>query len=264
MRSILLRGIYEKRGFILGWMLGYIALAVLMTVFFPAMSGKDALDSLMASMPEGMQGLIGDLADLQRFDTYIASQLFDIRSSMIVGVMAIILGLSLGIAEEERGELRTLAALPVSRVSILLQRWFVLCIVSLLATLGFAIGLYVSMPFVENATIAHSALWQLIGMTWLVTVVVGTIPFAIGMASGRKSWAMILGILVVVVSYLVSILGAAIEWVSNIGPWTPFYYFPPIAVVKDGIALSDVVVLSGVVAVLILISLLLFRRRDIN
>lgn len=263
MRSVFTLGLFEKRFFTLGWLIGLGVLSALIVVFFPSLSSQGALDAMVAGMPKEFEGFIGDLADLRNFSTYLASQLFDIRSSIIVGVLAVLLGVSLGAADESSGRLRTVLSLPISRTSYLLQKLLVLVVVMGVATLGFAGGIYATMPFVEGTDLPHDVLWQLIGMTWLLGVALAAIPFAIGLATGSKGLATIVGVLVIAASYLVSVIGMAVDWIADIEPFTPFYYFSPLEVVKEGISWAHIVVLAGVVVVAVLLALLRFRKRDI-
>lgn len=87
------------------------------------MHQEGALDALVENMPKAFEGLVGNLASLKSFDTYLASQLFDIRLPLVAGIMAIILAQGLSTHEEERGELRTILALPISRTKLLFEKW---------------------------------------------------------------------------------------------------------------------------------------------
>lgn len=263
MRSVFLLGLYEKRFFMLGWLLGLGVLAALIVVFFPSLSSQGALDAMVAGMPKELEGFIGDLADLRNFSTYLASQLFDIRSSIIVGVLAVLLGVSLGVADESSGGLRTVLSLPISRTSFVLQKLLVLIVVIGIATLGFAGGIYITAPFVDGADLPHDVLWQLIGMTWLLGVTLAAIPFTIGLATGSKSLATIVGVLVIASSYLISVIGMAVDWIADIEPLTPFYYFAPLEVVKEGVSWAHIFILVGVIIAALLVALLRFRKRDI-
>lgn len=263
MRSVLLLDLYEKRFFTIGWTFGLAAFAALMVAFFPSLSSQGALDTMVAGMPKEFEGFIGNLADLQQFSTYLASQLFDIRSSIIIGVLAVLLGVGLGSSDESSGRLRTVLALPVSRMSYLAQKFLALVVIMGVATLGIVGGIYASMPFVEGAEISHATLWQLAAMTWLIGVVIGAVPFAVGLSLGSKSAATITGILVLVASYLISVIGMAVDWIANLAPFTPFHYFPAVDIVKNGIASSDVAALASILVLLLMITAVLFRRRDV-
>lgn len=262
-RSVFVKTLYDKRGFMAGWSFALAAFAALMVVFFPAMHQDGALDGLAKSMPPAFQGLIGDLSNMTHFDTYIASQLFDIRLPLLAGIMALILGLGLSIGDEERGELRTLLSLPISRTKLLFQRWFAMVMILGVVLTGLLIGLYASMPFVEGATIEPSELLPLVAMTGLMMMAFGTIPFAIGIASGKCAVANAIGITVVIGSFILSSFGSAVDWLEPYEKLSLLHYFPAVDIVKSGIEIVDVLVLSTIVATLLLVAFVLFRRRDV-
>ncbi len=240
-----------------------MALAALMATFYPAMHQDGALDALVQNMPKAFEGLVGSIADLNSFPTYLASQLFDIRLPLIAGIMAIILGLGLSNAEEESGELRTMAALPISRTKILLEKWGAMLIITFVATLGIAAGTYAVMPFIEGASITVSQMAQLLLASWLLMVTLGTVPFGAGMAFGRRGVAMAISVLVVIGSFILTTFGQAVDWLKDFEAFSLLHYFPAVDVVKNGIEVADVLVLMAVTFVVLAIALAAFRRRDI-
>lgn len=263
MRSVLAKTLYDRRWFVLGWAIAFAALTALLVSFFPAMQ-VSGLDELVRSMPPAFKGLVGDLSLLSSFDTYMASQLFDIRLPLIGGIMAIILGLGLSSAEEETGELRTIAALPVSRTKIVLHKWLAIVVITLAMVLAITAALYAVMPFVDNATMPSEGLVPLLAISWLLMVTFGTIPFAVGMAVGKRAAAMAAGVLVVIGSFILTTFGSAVDWLKDYEKFSLLYYFPAKDVVRDGIHWADVTVLGVITLVLLIMAVVVFRRRDIG
>lgn len=264
MRSVFLKTLYDKRGFIIGWTLGMLILAVLMASFFPAMRQEGGLDALVEGMPEALQGLVGSLTDMQQFDTYIASQLFDIRVPIIAGIMAIVLGLGLSTREEESGELRSLLALPISRTRLLIEKWLAMIVIFGVTILGLIGGVYLSMPFLADAEMAHVDLWLLGLMTWLVTSVFGTITYGIGMASGHRGLAMLVSTVIIVGSFLLTTFAMAVDWLQPYEQWSLLHYFPAADIVRSGLEMTSVLVLKVFALVSLAIAWAFFRHRDIN
>lgn len=263
MRSVYLKTLYDKRFFLLGWTLGFAAIAALMTSFYPAMHQEGSISSLLESMPAAFKGLVGSLADLTRFDTYIASQLFDIRMPIIAGIMAIILGIGISVADEEKGELRTILSLPVSRTKLFVERWLAMLTVMVVIGLGMVAGIYAVLPFIDIASIEPEILARLSAMTLLVMVTFGTIPFAVGLATGKRSAATGISIIVVIGSFLLTTFGQAVDWLHDYEPLSLLHYFPAADIVKNGIDLKDVAVFAVVTVALLVLSLFFFRTRDV-
>jgi ABC-2 type transport system permease protein len=263
MRSIYLKTLYDRRWFIFGWTAGFMAFAALMTSFFPAMHQDGALDALVANMPKAFEGLIGNLANLRDFPSYLASQLFDIRLPIIAGVMAIILGLGLSTSEEESGELRTLTALPISRTKLLLEKWLALCTIMFVSLFGLVAGVYAVLPFIGEASIGVDVLARLLLMTWLLMVAFGTVAFASGMILGNRAAANAISILVIVGSFILSTFAQAVDWLEKFEPISLLHYFPAVDIANGSIELTDMLILICVTIVVLTASVIVFRRRDI-
>ena len=263
-RSIFGKTLYERRWFILGWTLGMVALAMLMASFFPAMRQQGGLDALVENMPPAFQGLIGNLTYLRQFDTYIASQLFDIRVPLIAGVMSIILGLGLSIREEESGELRTLVALPISRTKLLFEKWAaMICIVAITA-LGLMAGVYIILPFLSDASIDVVDMIRLVVMTFLVMATYGTITFVAGVASGKRAVAMLVGVVTIIGSFLLTTFSAAVDWLQPYEKLSLLHYFPAVDIIKHGINWRDVTVFIAVMVLALIVAWVCLRRRDLE
>lgn len=263
MNSIFVKTFRDKRWFILGWLLGFSALTSLMVAFYPAMHQDGTIDKLVATMPPAFKGLIGNLADLTRFDTYLAAQLFDIRLSLLGGIMVTILALGLTANEEERGQLRTLLSLPIGRTKLLFEKWLAMVSIVFITLLGTIIATF-ALQGTVNATMPLDAMVKLFFMTWLVLSTIATVTFAIAMATGKRSLAMLIGIVVMAGSFIVSTFGKSVDWLGDYEWLSLFHYFPASDVVRNGIELKNVAVLGGVALIALLIAYIAFRQRDVN
>ena len=261
--SVYTKTLYDKRFFVLGWTLALAGIAALMVAFYPAMHQDGSIDALVKSMPPAFQGLVGSLSDLTHFDTYIASQLFDIRLPLIAGIMSIILGLGLSVSDEEKGELRTLLSLPISRSKLLAERWLALVSILAVTLVGLLGGMYAVMPFIDGGEIDTNVLVRLLAMTGLMMITYGTIPFAVGIATGKRAVATAVSIAVIIGSFLLSTFANAVDWLKDYEPLSLLHYFPAVDIVKNGIEFSDVAVLGGITVGLLVIAFVVFRNRDV-
>lgn len=265
MWTVLTKTLYERRGFIAGWTLGLAAFGALMAVFYPSMRPEAGMQALVESMPAAFQGLIGDMVALSNFDTYLATQLFDIRGSILIGIMAVILGVGLSTREEESGELRTILAQSISRGRYLLEQWLAMVVIITLTTVvGLSLGIYATMPFIEGATIELIGLVRILVMTVLVMVVFATVAFAAGMVSGKRWVAVLVGSLMLSLSFIITTFATGVQWLRDFEPISLLYYFQAVETMTEGIVLADAAILIGVTLGLLVVSLLAFTRRDVN
>jgi ABC-2 type transport system permease protein len=263
MYNLFTKTLYDKRSFIIGWGLGMAILGFLMMSFYPAFHQDDGLDQLVKNLPPAFQGLVGNLDNLKELPGYIGSQLFDVRKPIFVSKIAIILAVGLTIAEEERGQLRMLLAMPLSRSNILFSKWLAVVAIGFLTTLAVIIGMLLGLVVIHESLAADSIV-RLGVMTWLLTVCLATIVFGIGIASGRRGLTMGLGVTIAVGSFILTTFAKSVDWLEPYEVVSLLHYFPAVTVAKSGIALSDAAVYGGIIIAVLLVSVAFFRRRDVR
>jgi ABC-2 type transport system permease protein len=263
MYNLFTKTLYDKRAFIIGWGLGMAVLGFLMMSFYPAFHQDNGLDQLVRNLPTAFQGLIGNLNNLKELPSYIGSQLFEVRIPIFVSMIAIILTVGLTVGEEEKGQLRMLLAMPMSRTHILLSKWLAVVAIGFLTTLAVVIGMSLGLIVIhESLNIAVIARLGL--MTWLLTVCLATVVFSVGLASGRRGLTMCIGVLLAAGSFILTTFAKSVEWLQSYEVASLLHYFPATDIAKTGIALSDVVVFAVIIVVALGLSIVLFRRRDVR
>jgi ABC-2 type transport system permease protein len=178
-------------------------------------------------------------------------------------MIAIILAVGLTIAEEERGQLRMLLAMPLSRSNILFSKWLAVVAIGFLTTLAVIIGMLLGLVVIHESLAADSIV-RLGVMTWLLTVCLATIVFGIGIASGRRGLTMGLGVTIAVGSFILTTFAKSVDWLEPYEVVSLLHYFPAVTVAKSGIALSDAAVYGGIIIAVLLVSVAFFRRRDVR
>jgi ABC-2 type transport system permease protein len=263
MYNLFTKTLYDKRAFIIGWGLGMAFLGFLMMSFYPAFHQDTGLDQLVKNLPSAFQGLVGNLNDLKELPGYIGSQLFDVRIPIFVSMIAIILSVSLTVSEEEKGQLRMLLAMPLSRPHILLSKWFAIATISLITTLAVIIGMLLGLLAIHES-LGVEVIVRLGLMTWLLTVCLATVVFSVGIASGRRGLTMALGVLIAVGSFILTTFAKSVDWLEPYEVVSILHYFPAVTIAKSEIALTNVAVYVVIILATLAISTVLFRRRDVR
>lgn len=262
MNNVFTKTLFDKRGFIIGWTLGFMFVGYLMMIFYPAFQ-NNALDELAKNMPPALKGLLGNLALLKDINTYMGSELFEIRIPILTSIMAIILGLSLSVAEEEKGQMRTLATLPISRTSIIVQKYAAIIVILFFITISIIIGVYLGSLQIDSYPEFKNVL-KLSAMTWLLMTTITSIVFFFGIASGRRAIAMSIGTVVAVGSFLLTMFSKSVDWLEKYEKISILHYFPAVDIVQNGIRLGDIAVFVSIIFILLITSLIFFRHRDIR
>ncbi len=262
MFNVFMKTLRDKRYFILGWTLGLAFLGFAMTSFFPSFNGGQ-IDDMLASMPPALQGLIGELQDWRELPGYIASQIFDIRLSIIIAVMAILLAIGLTVGEEDKGQLRTLVSLPISRRSVVTAKWFAAMLISGLAVLGTVAGVAAGVAVIGES-LDPMVLVRLGLLAWLMVAALATIIMAVGLATGKRALTTIIALVIVIGGFLLTTFAQAVDWLEPFGPISFFYYFSAVDIAKGTIEWGNVAFYGICLVVALSIAYIFFPRRDIK
>ncbi len=262
MFNVIAKTIREKRFFILGWSLGLAFLGFLMTSFYTSFSGGE-IDQLMKTMPPALQGLVGDLQDWRNLPGYIGSQVFDIRLPIFISILSILLAVGLTVGEEEKGQLRTLVGLPVSRTTIVTAKWVSIVLICLIASFATVLGVMAGIPL-TNETLDPMVLIRLGLFTWLLVTALASVIFAIGLATGKRAVTTSVGIIITIGSFLLTTFAAAVDWLKDYEWLSILHYFPAVDIAKGTIEWGNVLFYGVVILVSLIVAYLFFPRRDIR
>ncbi len=250
----------QRRRSLALWALALGAISAMYISFYPSMGG-DAMDQLVAELPEDMVTALG-------YDTigtaggWVTSTVYGLLGPALLLVYAISHGARLIAGEEESGTLELEATSPVSRSRILVERTAVLlvCIAALVGAITlvswvliFALGMDV--PF--DRLIAGSA-----GLLLLV-VGFGGIALAVGAATGRRSLALGVAAVGAVAAFMFDALGPIVEW-QWMSEVSPFYWYLGASPLIDGFDWLGLAKLGAVAVVAILGAVVTFPRRDLQ
>lgn len=262
MRTLFGRTLYEKRWFIVGWSLVFGVMSTLVLMFFPSFSEGGGFDEVAGSLPSQLQGLIGDPDVFKTIDGFISAQVYDVRMSLMIIIMTLVLALSLTIREEENGDFRTTTMTSLSRNRIVVEKFIaatiIITILNLVATTGIYIGI-VSL----SETAPHSLLWQLFALSCLFGVASFAIPYCVALATGRRAITMFIGLLVALGSYILSTFARSVDWLKDWDYVSLMHYYDTASLRQGSFDSLDVLVLSLIIAASLGISLATFRSRDI-
>lgn len=262
MINLIFKTFWDKRLFIFGWALGIAFLSYLMTIFYPTFN-EGAIDELANSLPPALQGLVGNLANLKEIDTYIGSQLFEIRLPIFISIFAILLSVGLTVAEEDKGQLRTLISLPISRRSIIFAKWLSLVGICAIAALATIAGIYLGLWQISE-TIEAMVIVRLVLMSGLLITALATIIFGIGLATGSRAVTTTVGIVVAVGSFILTTFAQSVDWLKDYEWLSILHYFPAPEIAQGTFEISTVFVYVGLIVAALVMALIFFPRRDIK
>jgi ABC-2 type transport system permease protein len=261
LNNIFRKTVYEKRWMILAWALGLFSMTFFTMIFYPYLKNS-GFEEVVANAPKSLQNLLGDASNYKTVVGYVDQQIFALRLPMMSMIMAIIVFVGIGVGDEDRGTLETLLALPVSRTKAFWQKFAAGAALTGLASVGIFIAVVASFPIIHGSM----NYWNLAQATfgcWLISLVFGSLAYALGAASGKRGLTIGVTSGLAFISYMVSSLAPAVDKLSVAQKFTPFYYYNVPGIAQHGLKASNLLVLGGGIAAMLLVSLLFFRNRDL-
>jgi ABC-type transport system involved in multi-copper enzyme maturation permease subunit len=262
MRFLLTRTLYEKRWFLAGWSTAFAVMSALVVMFFPSFSDGGGFDEVAKSLPSQLQGLIGDPAVFRTIDGYIALQVFDIRMSLLIIIMTLVLAMSLTIKDEEAGDLRTTLATSLSRTRVAAEKGLaalvIICILNGVSILGVYVGLAAI-----GETAPHGLIWQLGALSCLLATAAFSIPFGIGIATGKRSVTLSIGIVVALGSYIITTFARTVDGLKNWDYVSLVHYYDTAGLRNHDFHMLNLWVFATITIVSIGLGIAFFRSRDI-
>lgn len=262
MRSLISRTLFERRWFITGWSLVFAVMTALVVIFYPSFSDSSAIDQLSKTMPQQLQGLIGDPDQYRTLEGFIASQIYDIRMPIMIMIMGLMLALGLTVREEESGELRSLSMLSISRTRILSEKWLAALLIIAVLNLVAVAGTYVGVVSLGE-DIPHELIWRLMALSTVFGAVAFTIPFSIGLMSGRRAPTMFVGLVVTIGSFLLTTFAKAVDWLRDWERLSLVHYYDTSIILDKKFDIADLWILLSVTVIMLGLAILAFRNRDI-
>ena len=248
------------------WIVGSFGYLVAITATYSFfIDQQQVYQSLLENYPEALLAMFGVESGAALFspDGYLTSQAF----GWLVPLLTLVLGIGIGAGavagEEEDGTMDLLLALPVTRTSLILQKLGAMIV--LLLVLGVAVfagtavgavGIDMDVSMVNLAAASLSAV--------LFGLVFGTLALAIGAATGKRGVSLGVSSGVALVAFLIQTLAPIVDWLEPAHPLTPFYYYGDNQPLVNGLHWGHAGVLIGLSALLVLVAVLTFRRRDIG
>ena len=165
--TITAKTLRDQRRALIGWSIGVAALVLLYASFYPSIKANAAqLDKYFESLPEALRNAIGT-GTISSPVGYLRSEIFSTMGPLLLLILAIGAGARAIAGEEERKTLDLLLANPVTRRTVVMQKFWAmvgstagvgLVLVAAIAVFGPAFGLHVALIDILAASVSAVAL----------------------------------------------------------------------------------------------------------
>jgi ABC-2 type transport system permease protein len=262
LRSIFFKTLRDERRSFLWWTLGLTAFILISVLTYPSVRDAPDLTEFVEQLPESMKALLGGDLDLASPEGYLNARLFNFLLPLVFLIVAVTMASSAVAGEEERGTLDLLLAYPVSRSSLVLQKFAGIAVVIL--CLGGALWLVIwAGAILVDMEVSAARLVAVTVSLMLLTLFFAALALAIGCVSGRRSLSLGVCAAAALGAYLLNSLAQLAGWLEPFRILSPFYYFIDADPLRHGLNLTHAAVLLVASIILLAIAVPVFQRRDI-
>lgn len=250
----------DSRRSLLGWTVGITVAAAAYASFYPQMAANGAAQA--ENLPEGLRDAL-NMNDISSAAGYLGSTVF----GLIVPLLAMFFGAAVGArvsaADEESGTLDLLLAHPLTRTSLIAERFAAL----IAAATGIGVVVLLTMLAIRSsADLTTVGVGQFAAQCVhlvLLTVCFGALATTIGAVTGHRATVFALTAVVGVATW------AAHSFADTIGlGWTaylsPFHYYIDSEPLRNGISVSDAAALAAASLILVAAGTYRFNQRDLG
>jgi ABC-2 type transport system permease protein len=264
LRDVFRKSLWEQRRALLWWTAGILGFVAITIAFFPSLKDSAAqLEDYLEQLPESLRNLfIGTESDITSPIGYLNSQVYAGSGAIVFLVFAIGAGARAIAGEEEKGTLELLLATPVTRRTVVLQKFWAMTV-----ALGvLALALYVSLiaggrPV--GITVSPIDLLAATVHQYVFALGFGTIALAVGCLRGRKALAIGISTSVAVVAFLLNGLAPLADATAWMKLLSPFYYANGSTPLRYGFAPDHLAILLAIVVAAAIGAVWAFERRDL-
>lgn len=264
LKNVFLKTLRDQRRSLIFWGIGLIAMAVIMALFYPSISGMQSINQYFKELPEGMMEMfIGSaVIDYTSPVGYFSTELFSFMVPLLFLVFGIGLGTGAIAGEEEKGTLDFLLANPVRRWRVVVDKFGVMVVSMILLAFVFWAGLAISIKAI-NVELSLLKLAEATIGTLVLGLVFGTFSLLLGCLKGNRGMSLGISGGLAVLTYLLNALGSIVNGLKDYRFLSPFYHYLEPNILKNGIDPVHMLVLVGLVLVFFVASIPAFTRRDI-
>ena len=261
--SVFAKNLYDMRRGLIWWSVGLVLTNLMIVLFFPSIEESSAaLTEYMDNLPPAMIALFGDIQNFATIEGYLGLELFSFFLPALTLGFGIAYGGSAIGSEEDSGTLDVLLSYPISRRSVLTQKFGALAVFALLVLVTSTIGLLLGVAMVDS-TIDAANLAAAVLNVGLLTLVFGTMTLALTGVGLNRGAASGIAAGLAAFTFLMNGLAPLADLPDALRHVTPWYYYDAAEVLVSGFVPANAAVLSVGIVILLVIGLVGFQRRDI-
>ena len=261
--NVFSKTLFDMRRGLIWWSVGLILTNLMIVLIFPSIEESSAaLTEYMNNLPPAMIALIGDIQNFTTMEGYLGLELFSFFLPALTLGFGIAYGGSAIGSEEDSGTLDLLLSYPISRRSVLTQKFGAITVFALLVLVASTAGLLLGVVMVDSSINIVNLAAAVLNVG-LLTLLFGTLTLALTGVGLNRGAASGISAGLAALTFLMNSLAPLADLPEVVRHITPWYYYDAVEVLQTGpVPLNAAVLLVGIV-ILLVIGMIGFQRRDI-
>ncbi|MBI64531.1 MAG: hypothetical protein CL778_04575 [Chloroflexi bacterium] len=223
---------------------------------------SDEFNKVIGNLPEAIKIVIGE-GSMSSIEGFMNLEIFQLFAPIVISIYAVTKGASSIAGEEESHTLDQLLSLPISRISVILQKSFALYTGVFLVCFGLWIGIIIggitiNYPLSQINIIAASFSLFIYGIS------VSSLAIFFSSISGKRGLSAGLTSAIILVSYIINSLSSIVSSLEPLKFSSIFYYYNENIVIVNGLKFNHISILFCISIVFLLIGIIKFNSRDLN
>jgi ABC-2 type transport system permease protein len=249
-----------RRRSLIGYPIGLAVYAITVIAIYPSFAHDESLDSLTENSK--FAALFGASGPLTTPSGWLNANLYANFVPLVVLLVAIGYGASALAGQNEDGILGLVGTLPVSRRSLVLQKFGALC--ALIAPVSAATFVCVLAGRAFQLPVDIAVLVEISVGVVLLGAVFGALALVLGALTGSRGTALGVTSGIAAVAYLISSLAPVVPAVHAIRFISPFYWSVGAGQISTGLGWGNAVALVVTAAALLAVAILATERMDVR
>jgi beta-exotoxin I transport system permease protein len=250
-----------RRRSLIGYSLGMAVYTLVVVALYPAFENSSSIDKLIED-DRTISALFGVTGPLSSSGGWLNGNVYGNFLPLLMLILTLGYGAASLAGQDEDGTLCLVAALPVRRATIVLEKVAAMTLQAVVLAASVAACIMVGRGFDLAVGLGNVA--AISATTLLLGLDFGLVAMAIGARTGSRSAALGAGTALAAASYLLGSLAAVISWLHSARYASLFYWSVADDQITHGAGLADYTVLVGVAIVAALGAILAFERLDLH
>jgi beta-exotoxin I transport system permease protein len=250
-----------RRRALIGYSVGMVVYTLVVVALYPAFKNSSSLDRLIKD-DSTISALFGVNGPISSPGGWLNGNVYANFLPLLMLLLTVGYGAAALAGQDEDGTLCLIAALPIRRTTVVLQKAAAMTLQAAVLTVAVAVCVLAGRSFDLGIPVAN--VLSVAATTLLLGLDFGLVTMAIGARTGGRATALGAGSALAAASYLIGSLAPVVAWIHPARYVSVFYWSVGNGQITSGARLQDYAVLGAVALCALYAAAAAFERLDLH